>query len=239
MAILTTAATPRIVIYDSLATHRCLGFGIRIYTELAIFFMFFPVHSCFDRMLNYVKVNSRRSSKLNRFRNWVRPMFSIDGPPIQNGINSSQYGGPTACSLLLNIVHTLQAVGKRFLEMVMEQFAMVATQQQPFFAVAARPLEVLPDYYLNHDSAKRLWQDWRVLRRLFIRRDHSRDLLLQGRSGWLPIHGMMVNRQMLTITTDEGETELELDQHIVWLSRANPANTRVADVAQATAWCAV
>lgn len=89
------------------------------------------------------------------------------------------------------------------------------------------PLEVLPDYYLNYDSAKRLWQDWRVLRRLFVRRDHSRDLLLQGQSGWLPIHGMTVHRQLLTITTDEGETVLELDEPVVWLSRANPANTQI------------
>lgn len=89
------------------------------------------------------------------------------------------------------------------------------------------PLEVLPDYYLNSDSAKRLWQDWRVLRRLFIRRDHSRDLLLQGQSGWLPIHGMTVHRQLLTITTDEGETRLDLDAPVVWLSRANPANTQI------------
>ena len=90
-------------------------------------------------------------------------------------------------------------------------------------------LEALPDYYLNCNSAKRLWQDWRVLRRLFIRRDHSRDLLLQGQSGWLPIHGMLVSRQLLTITTDEGETVLDLDRRVVWLSRANPANTR-ADI---------
>lgn len=89
------------------------------------------------------------------------------------------------------------------------------------------PLEVLPDYYLNYDNAKRLWQDWRVLRRLFVRRDHSRDLLLQGESGWLPIHGMLVHQQVLTITTDEGETAFALDEPIVWLSRANPANTKI------------
>ncbi|MEM9483783.1 MAG: hypothetical protein AAGA83_08840 [Cyanobacteria bacterium P01_F01_bin.116] len=92
---------------------------------------------------------------------------------------------------------------------------------------SAYSLEALPDYYLNCDSAKRLWQDWRVLRRLFLRRDHSRDLLLQGQSGWLPIHGMMINRQMLTITTDEGETVLDLEARVVWLSRANPANTQI------------
>lgn len=96
-------------------------------------------------------------------------------------------------------------------------------------------LEALPDYYLNCDSAKRLWQDWRVLRRLFIRRDHSRDLLLQGQSGWLPIHGMMVNRQVLTITTDEGETVLDLEARVVWLSRANPANTQIT---KASGWSA-
>ena len=90
------------------------------------------------------------------------------------------------------------------------------------------PLEVLPDYYLNCDNAKRLWQDWRVLRRLFTRRDHSRDLLLQGQSGWLPIHGMAVHRQLLTITTDEGETVLDLNEPVVWLSRANPANTQIS-----------
>lgn len=89
------------------------------------------------------------------------------------------------------------------------------------------PLEVLPDYYLNYDNAKRLWQDWRILRRLFVRRDHSRDLLLQGQSGWLPIHGMLVHQQLLTITTDEGETVLALDEPVVWLSRANPANTQI------------
>lgn len=89
------------------------------------------------------------------------------------------------------------------------------------------PLEVLPDYYLNCNSAKRLWQDWRVLRRLFIRRDHSRDLLLQGQSGWLPIHGMTVQRQLVTITTDEGEKVLDLQEPVVWLSRANPANTQI------------
>ena len=89
------------------------------------------------------------------------------------------------------------------------------------------PLEVLPDYYLNCDSAKRLWQDWRVLRRLFIRRDHSRDLLLQGQSGWLPIHGMSIHQQVLTITTDEGEKILDLEEPVVWLSRANPANTQI------------
>ena len=89
------------------------------------------------------------------------------------------------------------------------------------------PLEVLPDYYLNCDSAKRLWQDWRVLRRLFVRRDHSRDLLLQGQSGWLPIHGMTVQRQLITITTDEGEKVLDLQEPVVWLSRANPANTQI------------
>ncbi|MEM7065185.1 MAG: hypothetical protein AAF572_18750 [Cyanobacteria bacterium P01_B01_bin.77] len=88
-------------------------------------------------------------------------------------------------------------------------------------------LEVLPDYYLNCDSAKRLWQDWRVLRRLFIRRDHSRDLLLHGQDGWLPIHGMTVHRQLLSITTDEGEMVLNMDEPVVWLSRANPANTQI------------
>lgn len=90
------------------------------------------------------------------------------------------------------------------------------------------PLEVLPDYYLNCDSAKRLWQDWRVLRRLFTRHDHSRDLLVQGQSGWLSIHGMSVHRQLLTITTDEGEQVLDLDESVVWLSRANPANTQIS-----------
>lgn len=89
------------------------------------------------------------------------------------------------------------------------------------------PLEVLPDYYLNCDTAKRLWQDWRVLRRLFLRRDHSRDLLLHGQTGWLPIHGMTVHRPLLSITTDEGEMVLNLDEPVVWLSRANPANTQM------------
>jgi hypothetical protein len=106
------------------------------------------------------------------------------------------------------------------------------------------PLEVLPDYYLNCDNAKRLWQDWRVLRRLFIRRDHSRDLLLQGQSGWLPIHGMTVNRQLLTVTTDEGEKVLDMEEQVVWLSRANPANTQITQepvwankVQRNTLWC--
>ncbi|MEA5462577.1 hypothetical protein [Leptothoe sp. PORK10 BA2] len=108
------------------------------------------------------------------------------------------------------------------------------------------PLEVLPDYYLNYDHAKRLWQDWRVLRRLFTRRDHSRDLLLQGESGWLPIHGMLVNQQIVTITTDEGETVFALDEPIVWLSRANPANTKITQTPMGTTepwnsslWCPV
>ncbi|MEM8610819.1 MAG: hypothetical protein AAGF93_02290 [Cyanobacteria bacterium P01_H01_bin.105] len=107
------------------------------------------------------------------------------------------------------------------------------------------PLEVLPDYYLNCDNAKRLWQDWRVLRRLFIRRDHSRDLLLQGQSGWLAIHGMTVHHQLLTITTDEGEKVLDLDESVVWLSRANPANTQIrqepmdAGGLQHNLWCPV
>ena len=102
-----------------------------------------------------------------------------------------------------------------------QPYTMVSRSQSYF------PLEVLPDYYLNYDSAKRLWQDWRVLRRLFTRRDHSRDLLFQGESGWLPIHGMTVNRQSLIVTTDEGETVLDLNESVVWLSRANPANTKI------------
>lgn len=104
-------------------------------------------------------------------------------------------------------------------------------------------LEVLPDYYLNCNSAKRLWQDWRVLRRLFIRRDHSRDLLLHGQNGWLPIHGMTVHRQLLSITTDEGEMVLNLEDSIVWLSRANPANTQITPHSglhkRQTDWCPV
>lgn len=87
-------------------------------------------------------------------------------------------------------------------------------------------LEALPDYYVNRGSAKRLWQDWRVLRRLFLRRDPSRDLLLQGKSGWVAIHGMTVNRRRLMIATDEGRVEVDLGESLVWLSRANPANTQ-------------
>ncbi|MGD1854917.1 MAG: hypothetical protein ACFB2W_11775 [Leptolyngbyaceae cyanobacterium] len=105
-------------------------------------------------------------------------------------------------------------------------------------------LEALPDYYFNCDSAKRLWQEWRVLRRLFIRRDHSRDLLFQGQSGWLPIHGMMVNRQTITITTDDGEKVLDVEERVVWLSRANPANTQITQESveskmqwSHTGWC--
>ena len=107
------------------------------------------------------------------------------------------------------------------------------------------PLEVLPDYYLNSDNAKRLWQDWRVLRRLFIRRDHSRDLLLQGQSGWLAIHGMTVYRQQLTITTDEGEKVQDHEESVVRLSRANPANTQLqlepvrTGRARGNLWCPV
>lgn len=102
-------------------------------------------------------------------------------------------------------------------------------------------LEVLPDYYLNCDNAKRLWQDWRVLRRLFIRRDHSRDLLLHGQDGWLPIHGMTVHRQLLSITTDEGEMVLNMDEPVIWLSRANPANTQITPHPRLhkTEWCPV
>ncbi len=134
------------------------------------------------------------------------------------------------------------ALGKVFelFKLVWEHGMPMTSPSQNYYS-----LEALPDYYLNCDSAKRLWQDWRVLRRLFTRRDHSRDLLLQGQSGWLPIHGMVIQRQMLTITTDEGETVLDLEERVVWLSRANPANTQITsepedkELHRAIGWCPV
>ncbi|MEM9483650.1 MAG: hypothetical protein AAGA83_08145 [Cyanobacteria bacterium P01_F01_bin.116] len=151
-------------------------------------------------------------------------MFSINGPISYDGVWSSQCNGDIG--QWLKPLQTLSA----FLSMVFNSFKAVWDQGVMIGKLSTRdyyPLEVLPDYYINCDSAKRLWQDWRVLRRLFVRRDHSRDLLLQGQSGWLPIHGMVVHRQMLTITTDEGETVLDLEEPVVWLSRANPANTQI------------
>ncbi|NEQ53898.1 MAG: hypothetical protein F6K11_27835 [Leptolyngbya sp. SIO3F4] len=124
---------------------------------------------------------------------------------------------------MLQVAYSALNILFEFCQAVWKQYVSVG----PKFVHNYSPLEALPDYYLNCDSAKRLWQDWRVLRRLFIRRDHSHDLLLQGQSGWLPIHGMIVNRQMLTITTDEGEKVLDLEERVVWLSRANPANTQI------------
>ncbi len=148
-------------------------------------------------------------------------MFLINYPIPGDGGLSSQYDHQPG-------------LWKRLLQSMGSALSIIFGSSWSRYAVAGHtpvrdnfPLEVLPDYYLNSDSAKRLWQDWRVLRRLFIRRDHSRDLLLQGRSGWLPIHGMSVHRQLLTITTDEGEKVLDLEEPVVWLSRANPANTQI------------
>ncbi|MEM6255705.1 MAG: hypothetical protein AAF821_22555 [Cyanobacteria bacterium P01_D01_bin.156] len=121
------------------------------------------------------------------------------------------------------LFQAISQVWNMFVRFTWEPFAMVNQSSVQDYA----SLEVLPDYYLNCDSAKRLWQDWRVLKRLFTRRDHSRDLLLQGQSGWLPIHGMAVHRQSLTVSTDEGKTVLDLNEPVVWLSRANPANTKI------------
>lgn len=139
-----------------------------------------------------------------------------------DGVGSYQYDrGPW--EILFQAITHAWSMLVRF---TWEPFTMVSQSSVQDYA----PLEVLPDYYLNCDSAKRLWQDWRVLRRLFTRRDHSRDLLLQGESGWLPIHGMALHRQLLTVTTDEGETVLDLSEPVVWLSRANPANTQISQV---------
>ncbi|EKU97786.1 hypothetical protein Lepto7375DRAFT_7030 [Leptolyngbya sp. PCC 7375] len=150
-------------------------------------------------------------------------MFLINNPIPCDGVWSSQpHRQPRLWERLIQLIYN--ALNIIFGVSWGQQFAMVG--QSPTHDYM--PLEVLPDYYLNSDSAKRLWQDWRVLRRLFIRRDHSRDLLLQGQSGWLPIHGMIIHQQLLTITTDEGEKVLDLDEPVVWLSRANPANTKIS-----------
>ncbi|ESA34971.1 hypothetical protein N836_14520 [Leptolyngbya sp. Heron Island J] len=148
-------------------------------------------------------------------------MFLINDPIPWNRVGSSQYDSQLR-------------LWKRLLQSVYRALSMIFGFGWGQYVTAGHapvrdylPLEVLPDYYLNSDSAKRLWQDWRVLRRLFVRRDHSRDLLLQGQSGWLPIHGMCIHQQLLTITTDEGEKVLNLEEPVVWLSRANPANTQI------------
>ncbi len=148
-------------------------------------------------------------------------MFLINDPIPCDGVQSFQYDYQPR-------------LWKRLLQSIGSTLSIIFGFSWSRYAIAGHtpvrdylPLEVLPDYYLNCDSAKRLWQDWRVLRRLFIRRDHSRDLLLQGQSGWLPIHGMSIHQQLLTITTDEGEKILDLEEPVVWLSRANPANTQI------------
>ena len=156
-------------------------------------------------------------------QNWFTRMFLMNNPIATDGVWSSQCHSQPRLVLWRNLLQAIYSAWSFIYGLNWGQYSMVS--QSPVRDYL--PLEVLPDYYLNYDSAKRLWQDWRVLRRLFIRRDHSRDLLLQGQSGWLPIHGMTVHRQLLTITTDEGETVLELDESVVWLSRANPANTQI------------
>ena len=161
------------------------------------------------------------------FRNWFNRIFSISNPIVCDEVGSSQNGDNTMFSSQWS--KSFQVLWSA-LNTVFELCYAAWSQYYPIAQSSVHsyaPLEVLPDYYVNCDSAKRLWQDWRVLRRLFIRRDHSRDLLLQGQSGWLPIHGMLVNRQTLTITTDEGEKVLDLEERVVWLSRANPANTQI------------
>ena len=173
------------------------------------------------------------------FKDWFHRRYSINSPIYCHRAwlsqNSYQAMYSSLWSKLLQMLYSA-------LDMVFElcraayQYDIASPNHNGY------SLEALPDYYLNCDSAKRLWQDWRVLRRLFTRQDHSRDLLLQGQSGWLPIHGMMVNRQMLTITTDEGETVLDLEERVVWLSRANPANTQITktrstDKQLQTSWC--
>lgn len=153
---------------------------------------------------------------------WFNRMFLINDPIPGNGIQSFQCDHqPRLWKRLLQSISSALSIIFGF-----SCWSQSAIAGHPPVRDTL-PLEVLPDYYLNCDSAKRLWQDWRVLRRLFIRRDHSRDLLLQGQSGWLPIHGMSVQRQLITITTDEGEKVLDLEEPVVWLSRANPANTQI------------
>lgn len=148
-------------------------------------------------------------------KSWFNRMFLFNNPIPCDGVWSSQQTNQLWKRLLQSLYSVLSIL------FGWNQYAIVGHPP----VRDSMPLEVLPDYYLNCDSAKRLWQDWRVLRRLF-RRDHSRDLLLQGQSGWLPIHSMIVQQQLVTIMTDEGETVLDLEEPVVWLSRANPANTR-------------
>lgn len=160
---------------------------------------------------------------MHLIKHWFNRMFWINTPIIGDGGGSFQQDSqPRLWKGLLQPIHNALSI---ILGLSWGQFSIAGHTP-----VSNRymPLEVLPDYYLNCDNAKRLWQDWRVLRRLFLSRDHSRDLLLQGQSGWLPIHGMTVHRQALTVTTDEGEKVLDLEEEVVWLSRANPANTQIS-----------
>ncbi len=164
---------------------------------------------------------------MHLIKRWFNRMFLINSPIPCDGVWASHHDNQPRLwiRLLQRICSALNIIfGFSWGQVTIEKHYPVRDYM---------PLEVLPDYYLNCDNAKRLWQDWRVLRRLFIRRDHSRDLLLQGQSGWLPIHGMTVHRQLLTITTDEGEKVLDLEDPVVWLSRANPANTQIT---QAPVW---
>ena len=175
-------------------------------------------------MLNYVKV-AHRSSKLYRVKNWFKRMLSIKSPIPCDGVWSSQSQSSAGLRLWRELRQVVYAALNNLFQLAQNWYTTVSYRPVRDYL----PLEVLPDYYLNCNSAKRLWQDWRVLKRLFIRHDHSRDLLVQGQSGWLPINGITVNRPVLTITTDEGETVLNLDESIVWLSRANPANTQTQE----------
>ena len=150
-------------------------------------------------------------------------MLLINSPIPCDGVWSSQSDRSVGLSLWRALLKVAYATLNTVFQSVENGYATVSYRPVREYL----PLEVLPDYYLNCNSAKRLWQDWRVLRRLFIRHDHSRDLLVQGQSGWLPINSITVNRPVLTITTEEGETVLNLDESIVWLSRANPANTQI------------
>lgn len=159
---------------------------------------------------------------MQRIYSWFNQFFWIDNPIADGGVWSSQYDRHLGLWEIL--VQAVVQVWNMVVRFTWEPSTMVSQSSVQNYS----PLEALPDYYLNCDNAKRLWQDWRVLRRLFTRRDHSRDLLLQGQSGWLPIHGMAVHRQLVTITTDEGETVLDLSEPVVWLSRANPANTQIS-----------
>jgi len=163
---------------------------------------------------------------LHFFIDWFNRMLSINSPLPFGCEGKAQYGDDGRLwpwNEPFQAFYAVLSVVSQLFRTLWMQLAMV--NQSPSHNYF--PLEVLPDYYLNYDNAKRLWQDWRILRRLFVRRDHSRDLLLQGQSGWLPIHGMLVHQQLLTITTDEGEMVLALDEPVVWLSRANPANTQI------------